>query len=176
MIEIRRIDADHAEDIQLPNEPFSLYGRLIVNYVNQKWSCTEELFPETTQMCFPDEHYDYAAMEKDYIFLGAYDGTACVGLAVLQHAMFRYLYLYDLKVNHAYRGNGVGKQLMEAAKMIAKDTGYRGIYTIGQDNNLSACRFYLNHGFQIGGLDTRVYYGTSQEGKSDILFYLENEN
>ena len=48
-----------------------------------------------------------------------------------------------------------------------------GLYTIGQDNNLNACLFYLSCGFQIGGFDNKVYKGTSQEGKSDILFYLD---
>ena len=33
--------------------------------------------------------------------------------------------------------------------------------------------FDLKNGFVIGGLDTHVYVGTSQEGKSDILFYLD---
>ena len=173
MIEIQRIDAAHAKDLQLPNEPFDLFGRLIVTYVNQEWSCAEERFPEVMQMCFPDEHYDYAAMTQNSIFLGAYEGDTCVGLAVLQQAMFRYLYLYDLKVNRAYRKAGVGRKLLEAARDVAQTNGYRGIYTIGQDNNLGACRFYLKTGFQIGGLDTRVYGGTSQEGKSDILFYLD---
>ena len=42
-----------------------------------------------------------------------------------------------------------------------------------QDNNLSACLFYLKNGFRIGGLDTEVYGGTNQEGKADILFYTE---
>ena len=34
-------------------------------------------------------------------------------------------------------------------------------------------RSYLKCGFAIGGLDTRVYTGTSQEGKRDIIFYLD---
>ncbi|MBR6607453.1 MAG: hypothetical protein IKK98_02130, partial [Oscillospiraceae bacterium] len=51
--------------------------------------------------------------------------------------------------------------------------GCRSIYTQGQDNNLAACRFYLKHGFVIGGLDTMVYNGTSQQGKSDVIFYLD---
>ena len=56
---------------------------------------------------------------------------------------------------------------------MASGKGYRGIYTQGQDNNLGACLFYLKCGFAIGGLDTRVYTGTSQEGKRDIIFYLD---
>jgi len=60
---------------------------------------------------------------------------------------------------------------MDKAMDIAKEEGYIGLYTIAQDNNLSACLFYLNNGFRIGGLDTEIYKGTPQEGKSDIFFY-----
>lgn len=38
---------------------------------------------------------------------------------------------------------------------------------------IGACLFYLKNGFVIGGLDTNVYKGTSQEGKKDILFYCD---
>ena len=87
--------------------------------------------------------------------------------------MLKYMYLYDLKVNLDYRGLQIGKKLIEKSKEIAVKQGYKGIYTQGQDNNLGACLFYLKNGFVIGGLDTHVYTGTSQEGKSDILFYLD---
>lgn len=85
----------------------------------------------------------------------------------------KYMNLYDLKVNQNCRGQGVGAALVEKAKDAAREKGCRGIYTRGQDNNLPACLFYLKRGFRIGGLDTDVYKGTSQEGKSDILFYLD---
>ena len=47
------------------------------------------------------------------------------------------------------------------------------LFRSGQNNNLGACKFYIKAGFRIGGLDTEVYKGTSQEGKADILFYLD---
>lgn len=105
--------------------------------------------------------------------MGAYEGETCVGLAVLRDDMFKYMYLYDLKVSRACRGQGAAYALIEKAKEVCKARGYRGMYTQGQDNNLRACKFYLRAGFHIGGLDTNVYKGTSQEGKSDILFYLD---
>lgn len=51
------------------------------------------------------------------------------------------MYLYDLKVNRAYRNRGVASLLIENAKKIASEKGYRGIYTQGQDNNL--CRLFV---------------------------------
>lgn len=173
MTEIRRIDETHGEDIRLPNEPFSLFGRMLPRYADGRWDYTVEKSGSVSEMCFPDENYNYEEMKADSVFLGAYDGDRCVGLAVLQAGFFRYMYLYDLKVNREYRGRGVGRQLVEAAKAAAAEAGYRGIYTIGQDNNLAACLFYIRNGFRIGGLDTEVYKGTKQEGKADIIFYLD---
>lgn len=175
MTEIRMIDEEHRRDINLPNEPFRLFGKIVPSYREGRWSYEfVEYEPERiTEMCFPDENYDYYSMRESSVFVGAYDGERCCGLAILQPGFFKYMYLYDLKVNRAYRGRHIGKALIEKAKEVAAENGYRGIYTLGQDNNPGACLFYLHSGFYIGGLDTNVYKWTSQEGKSDILFYLD---
>lgn len=174
-MEYRVIDKAHSSDINLKNEPFGLYGKVIPTYLDGKWDYSIQPFPESevAEMCFPDENYDYDKLVKNYVFIGAYDGESCVGLAVLADDMFQYMYLYDLKVSQKYRRQGVGKALMEKAIEVAHQRNYNGIYTIGQDNNVSACKFYLNVGFEIGGFDNRVYRGTSQEHKANIIFYLD---
>ncbi len=173
--EICRIDARRQADIRLKNEPFPLCGRLLPAYENGAWSYTVERFaPSATgEMTFPEENYDYAEMAGDCFFVGAYQDGECVGLAIYRRSWNKYLYLYDLKVSARARRGGIGRQLIEEGKRLARENGYRGIYTVGQDNNLNACLFYLKTGFEIGGMDTCVYRGTAQEGKSDVLFYLE---
>jgi len=175
MIEIRVIDQEHKQDIRTPNEPFTLWGRMIPSCQNGIWSHHVAKWPaeDIREMCFPDEDYDYDALIKDHTFVGAYDGETCIGLAVLAQQWFKYMYLEDLKVCKAYRDQGVGKALIEKAVAVACENNYNGIYTIGQDNNLSACLFYLKTGFEIGGFDNRVYRGTAQEEKADIIFYKE---
>lgn len=173
MIEVRIIGAEHKQDINIPNEPFLLFGRMIPTYVEEQWNYSVEKFDREEQMCFPDENYSYDDMVDNSTFIGAYDNENCIGLAIMQEGFLRYMYLYDLKVNSAYRKCGVAKALIEKAKIIAKEKGYRGIYTQGQDNNLGACLFYIRTGFYIGGFDSNVYKGTKQEGKSDIIFYLD---
>lgn len=173
MIDIRIIDAEHKQDINIPNEPFALFGRMIPTYVNEHWSYSVEKSGTERPMCFPDENYRYDDMIENSTFIGAYDHETCIGLAVMQEGFFQYMYLLDLKVNRAYRKRGVAKALMEKAKTIAKEKGYSGIYTQGQDDNLGACLFYIKAGFHIGGFDSNVYKGTKQEGKSDIIFYLD---
>lgn len=174
-IRIQTIEKERERDLDLPNEPFPLTGKLLPSYTDGKWSYAFSTFGERSEQVFPDETYRYDEMRKDCVFLGAYDGQTCVGLAILRNAPFKYMYLYDLKVNGAYRGRKIGAALIEKAKEICLQKGYRGIYTQAQDNNLSACKFYLKTGFYIGGIDTNLYRGTPQEGKTDILFYLDCE-
>lgn len=177
MISIRIIDRKHQADINIPNEPFKLFGLMLPSYNSGKWNHTVIYFPSEnhTQMCFPDENYDYDAMSKEHIFIGAYDGEECVGLAILKQEWFKYMYLYDLKVKSDHRGRRVGAMLIEKCKEVAMEYGYRGLYTQGQDNNLAACKFYLKCGFQIGGVNSFIYNGTSQENKKDIFFYMDAE-
>lgn len=174
MITVKIIDREHKEDINIKNEPFKLSGRMVPSYINEKWSYASEPIPEPEidEMCFPDENYDYDELANNSICVGAYDGDRCIGLAILKHSWNKFLYLYDLKVNGDYRGRHIGAMLIEKSKELALKNGYRGLYTQAQDNNLSACLFYIKNGFVIGGLDTHIYNGTSQEGKKDILFYL----
>ena len=114
-----------------------------------------------------DENYNYHEM-KDYVFIGAYEGADCIGLAILTPVFNPCLFLYDLKVKCKMRGKGIGKQLIKASYQYAIAKGYAGLYTVGQDNNLNACLFYLACGFEIGGLDTKIYENTKQSGKFDI--------
>lgn len=175
MITVRIIDSEHKSDINIKNEPFKLFGLMLPSYSNGKWDHTAVRFPREnhSEMCFPDESYDYDEMSKEHIFVGAYDEERCVGLAVLKHEWFKYMYLYDLKVSSDHRGKGIGAMIIEKAKELALEHGYRGLYTQGQDNNLGACLFYIKNGFEIGGINTFIYNGTKQENKKDILFYLD---
>lgn len=172
-IAIHPIDEARRRDLSLPNQPFPLFGRLLPSYADGCWSWREELWPEEQimEMCFPEDTYDLS--DSDRLFLGAYAGERCVGLAVLCQAFFGYMYLENLKVDRSFRRQGVGKLLVDRALAVSRENGYRGLYLQAQDNNLAACRFYLKCGFRIGGLDTEVYKGTKQEGKSDVYFYLD---
>ena len=172
MLEIRQITIENKSDINLKNDPFKLIGRLIVERRDGEWTYREEVLPESevSEMVFPDENYVYEDM-PDYVFLGAYDSEECVGVAILCPHFTGRLYLEDLKVVSKARGKGVGKLLIKACKTYAKEQGYKGICTVGQDNNLIACRLYLSAGFKIGGLDTEIYEGTKQAEKADVWFY-----
>ncbi len=174
-MDFRIIDKSREGDINLKNEPFPLFARVIPTYDGKKWDYTVRNFPENevTEMCFPDENYSFDEMNETHTFVGAYDGERCAGLAILADDWFKYMYLDDLKVSSLYRRQGVGAGLMKKSMEIAKSKGYSGIYTIVQDNNVAAFRFYMKMGFEIGGFDNRIYRGTKQEDKANIILYLD---
>lgn len=169
MITIKKLGKDDVHDVNIPNQPFELFGRMMPGLKNGKWTYEIEEFQNISEMCFPD--FPYEIEDDGSAYIGAYDGDKCIGLAIYRRGMFKYLYLDDLKVNGDYRRLGVGKKLIEAGMQEAAELNLKGIYTIGQDNNLGACLFYLKQGFEIGGFDNRAYRGTSQENKADIYFY-----
>ena len=175
MLESRRITEENAGDLNLPNEPFSMPGKFIPELKDGIWSYRTEIYPAPESMVFPDENYEFSEVSRNGPLFGAYEDGKCIGVAIYEDYWLKYMYLSDLKVSGDARGKGVGKALILAGLEEAKMRGYRGLYTIAQDNNLNACMFYLAAGFVIGGFDNRVYGGTSQAGKADILFYLDTE-
>lgn len=175
MITYRKITKETEKDLQIPNEPFDIFGRLIVKRSADEWSYETEMFEKVETMRFPDENYTFEAIDGKGFAVGAYDGDKCVGLAIFEHNWNKYLYLMDLKVSGDYRKKGIAGQLLKAGQELAKELDYRGIYTVGQDNNLAACKFYLKSGFVIGGFNTMDYRHTSQQDKADVYFYLDNE-
>lgn len=172
-MEIRQITQENMADLNLKNEPFEMPGRCIPELKNGVWTYRVEPFETVQTMTFPDEGYDFEEQANKGVIFGAYENGQCIGVAIYHDAWFKYMYLYDLKVNASARGMGVGKALIRAGYEAARERGYSGIYTQAQDNNLNACMFYLKTGFQIGGFNNRVYEGTAQEGKADIFFYLK---
>lgn len=103
MIVVRTIDSTHKSDINIKNEPFKLFGRMVPSYINERWDYDVERFSEEaiSEMCFPDENYDYDELAKNSIFVGAYDGEKCIGLAILKHGWRKYMYLYDMALSSA---------------------------------------------------------------------------
>ena len=138
-ITVEPIGPARAADANLPNRPFTLWGRLLPSLSDGVWTYRIEEFAVPEEDCFPDFPYDVT--QAGSVFLGAYADGVCVGLAVLREDMFRYLYLDDLKVDPAYRGQGIGGRLIEACMEEARRRALQGVYVIAQDNNASACLF-----------------------------------
>lgn len=174
-MKIKLIGQNDAEDLNLPNEAFELFGRMEIQRMTNQWEYSCHYSKESEWELFPDEAYDWHQVNEKGFALGAYVGDQVIGLAVYQDDWKQFMYLHDLKVKQAYRQSGVAAKLIEKGYELASKKGYRGLYTIGQDNNLAACQFYLKQGFEIGGFNNWDYRHTSQANKSDIYFYLDKK-
>ena len=170
MVVIKRIDKEKLREIKLKNEPFKIWGRMIPSLNNGQWKYEIENFPIEAEDIFPDESYDN--LDNNSIIIVAYENDECIGLGILKSDLYRYMYLYDLKVKADRRKEGIGSKIIAEAILEVSKLGYKGIYTIAQDNNLTACLFYLRQGFTIGGFDNRCYEDTKLEGNANIYFYL----
>jgi hypothetical protein len=115
-IEIRVIGKENADDIRIKNEPFALFGRMIPRYEGGKWSYSVEKTEEQWDI-FPDENYDFEAMEKDIETYGLYTYEEMSELVELPEAMFDAAGGKYLKVS-------IGKGNMTEADLAAMITRY----------------------------------------------------
>ncbi|KRM96473.1 acetyltransferase [Liquorilactobacillus aquaticus DSM 21051] len=174
-MDVKIITKDDEQSLLLKNNAFDIWGEIIVKRDKKKWDYEVRKYDkkEIRKQTFPDENYNLEDINKNGFAIGVFDGEKTIGLAVFKNQWNKYLYLEDLKVSEEYRRKGVARSLLKFAEEIAKEKGYRGLWTIGQNNNVTACEFYLKSGFEIGGLDTEVYNHTSQKGKQNIHFYYD---
>ncbi|MFK3938025.1 GNAT family N-acetyltransferase [Alkalihalobacillus sp. NPDC078783] len=171
-MKIEQVTEETKESLSLSNEPFQLFGELLVTRSNGSWEYSERTFDQRTEKTFPEENYSFENISQKGFAVAAYDQGQCVGLAVFEIGWNKYCYLSDLKVKENNRGRGISKQMLDFAMNLAKEKHCKGLSTIAQAYNLAANRFYLKYGFEIGGLNTRDYEFTSERGNSDIYYYL----
>ncbi|AZN43905.1 GNAT family N-acetyltransferase [Paenibacillus albus] len=160
---MRALQPEWIKDINVTNEPFNLFGRVVPQFQNGSWSYEEILFDESRETCFPEDRLnwnDYIGQENKALFL-AYDGQACVGQIRLIRDWTRFGYIENIATIQAYRRSGVGKMLLDQAEAWAKDKQLIGLSLEAQDDNLAACRFYAKHGFVLGGVDTLKQSGNA---------------
>ena len=113
-----------------------------------------------------------AALQADYdrgcLFFGALDGLVLAGMAVLDpHPLptgVDRLNLAGLWVSHAYRGQGVGRALVQLAVAEAEARGARAVYVSATPSERTV-RFYRSAGFRLA---TPVDPGLYEREPEDI--------
>jgi ribosomal protein S18 acetylase RimI-like enzyme len=74
-------------------------------------------------------------------------------------------------VEPEYRGEGIGRALIECAIAWAKEKGLPGIMLETQDNNVPACRLYARCGFTLRGFDTHLYKALDPDTDEIALYW-----
>jgi GNAT superfamily N-acetyltransferase len=161
-------------DVNKPNEPFLLFGRLIPAYADGKWTWKEELFDIPYEKQYPVDELDYRIYignPNKTIFL-AYADNQCAGQIRLRRNWNKFCCIEDIAVARQYRRMGLGTRLIDAAVQWAKDGGMPGLMLETQDINLAACRFYQRCGFILGGVDTMLYRNFPNCKEKALFWYI----
>ena len=108
----------------------------------------------------------------DHVLIAERD-TQVAGIAALIHdvadrrAIVRHLY-----VDRAYRGQGIGRALMDAMVARAKQWQARCVWLEAQDVNYAAIQFYQRAGFQWCGLDLSLDERNGSATDETAVFFM----
>lgn len=120
--------------------------------------------PYVKRYDFPDEdtlgHYRQAL--KDGFSFGAYEDSSLIGLLIAEPQRWNHsLWVWEFHVAEGFRGQGIGKNLMEQAVSLARSAGLRIVVCETQNTNVPAIRVYRALGFKVEGVD--ISYYTNQD-------------
>ncbi|MBE2271408.1 MAG: GNAT family N-acetyltransferase [Anaerolinea sp.] len=103
--------------------------------------------------------------------LALFDGNtlAAIALSTLQD-WNRSFWLHEFHVRENYRGQGAGRQLMNAVKEKARSRECRIVVCETQNTNVPAIRFYRRMGFRVEAVDISLYSNSDFPDQEIALF------
>ncbi|QVK17457.1 GNAT family N-acetyltransferase [Mycoplasmatota bacterium] len=105
---------------------------------------------------------------KNWAFFIVYDKEIPVGAATLAYNtkgvnMLKnrsdLCVLWDIRVHPDYKYQGIGKSLFKRCEEWAKSRNCSQLKIESQNNNPSACQFYVRNGCALGEINEYAYYG-----------------
>jgi ribosomal protein S18 acetylase RimI-like enzyme len=97
---------------------------------------------------------------------------ALVGFAAWTHRRWnRRTELWHLYVAPAWRGQGIGRALIDAAVAAARESAMRCVWLETSNLAYPAIRFYERLGFSLCGLDTSLYDPAELAGAETALYF-----
>ena len=143
--------------------------RLIERPLETPFVCTDFDFDQ-------QERYNIARRleEGDGLWLVAEPVGAgrLVGMVdVMRQAWRKVGFVWNIAVDRAQRGRGLGSALMRPVIEWGRREGLRAIVLETQTNNWIACRFYQRIGFHLSGIDDHYYTNDDVENEEVALFW-----
>jgi ribosomal protein S18 acetylase RimI-like enzyme len=175
MFKVTEINNNNKKDLNKANQPFEIIGCLNIEFKNGKWEFSEVLFTASTYKQYPN--YD-GANADDYITstnrtaFFAYHNAECVGQILLAKTWNNYVHIEDISVSKEYRGQGVGALLLSNAYSWAKSQNIKAVSLECQTNNILALRFLCKNGFEIGGVNTKLYATLGEPYSNETAIFL----
>jgi ribosomal protein S18 acetylase RimI-like enzyme len=157
-ITIRQADKDTVQFIKTYGSSFKVTSKLVPHAEDAKIGYTLVDVPPYTKQYAPEKVEPETYVDNpDRVVFFAYADDQLAGQIRLWKNWNAYAYIDDIAVDEGYRGQGIGRALIECAIEWAKAGGFSGMMLETQDNNVSACRLYASCGFELRGFDTYLY-------------------
>lgn len=170
-MKVRRAEAGDLADLQNRDFSFEIRTEAVPPFDDGWLERAVAVEPYRKSCGFDaDELADHLAAEDRALFVIDGDDGA-VGYIAVSTGWNRFAVIDDFALDTAWRGRGAAGILMEEAVAWAKRNGLPGISLETQSNNLAACRFYLGHGFELGGHDRHIYRGLVPDTREIGLFF-----
>ena len=159
-ITIHEIEVNAIQSVKKGGSSFEVTSKLILHAENGKIYYTIVDVPPYTKQYGPErvEPGTYVASPDRIVFFAYVDGELAGQIRILKH-WNGFAYIDDIAVEARYRGQGVGRALIERAIEWAQSKGFPGMMLETQNNNVAACRLYESCGFELCGFDTHLYKG-----------------
>ena len=160
-------------DVNKPNESFTIFGKIVPEYKKNNWMFTEVLLEHPYEYKYSNDEEDYSEYigRNDKNIYLYYDNNICIGQIIVIKNWNKYTKIHDICVAKDFRNKGVGQILMNQAIKWTIDKKLKGLMLETQDVNLAACRFYRKFGFILGGVDTMLYSNFDISDQKALFWY-----
>ena len=167
-IVIHEADRETKHYLQIGGSSFEVKSKLVLTAENGRITYTVQDVSPYTKQYGPEavEPESYMNDPDKGVFF-AWLGDKVIGQIRLRRFWNGYAYIEDISVKPDYRGEGIGRALINHAITWAKEKGFPGLMLETQDNNVAACRLYARCGFELRGFDTHLY--KAQDPSSDEI-------
>jgi ribosomal protein S18 acetylase RimI-like enzyme len=174
-ITIRKLEAGESPQTKSFSRKSMVTSRLVLDIENEK--LVYAIVPvEPYEREVHAEDIDYGFDEAGpTIFVAqvgaSHDEPLLAGRIKMMRWWNQYAYVEDLVVNPEFRGEGLGRRLLERGIQWARENDFPGVMLETQDDNVPACMLYQRCGFVLGGFDRNLYKAVNPNTRETALFW-----
>ena len=169
-ITIRKIGPQESPQTHSFSRKFMVTSRLVLGIENE--NLVYSVVPvDPYERDIPAEDVDYGFDDAGPIIFFAEAGGKPAGRIKMMRWWNRFAYVEDLVVNPEYRGERIGRTLLERGIQWARENGFPGVMLETQDDNVPACTLYQSSGFILSGFDRNVYKAFNPNPKETALYW-----
>lgn len=122
-----------------------------------------------------EEMLAYGRMvREERLSYGAYDGEYMVGIAIAEARRWnRTLWVWEVHVDATYRGQGIGRRLLDTLAERGRAADLRVMVCETQSTNVPAITFYRRVGFALEALDLSYYADADVIARGEIALFMK---